>query len=243
MQYRFLVSDYCQLKKFQEILKGMEPQMEQFIWFLQKEYTVTDLPRTVILTDCQTATQLISDIPIPAYTNDLRTVFCPEIEVWKSIYLQQLVDTELPTIRRYYEKELSKNSVLQILGHEFVHHSELFWEDAYEKSSWFEEGMCEYLSRKYFLTESEFEREVWANSILLEHFETAHGPVSLESFGSTTYQQDIAGIFCCYWKSFLAVQTLIERYNGDIRAVFREYHRWAGEEANQTLAQWFHLEG
>ncbi len=242
MEYRFLVSDNCQLEKFQKLLRSIEPKIEQFICFLQNEYAVVELPRTVILSDHKTATQLISDIPIPAYTNDLRTVFCPEMDVWREIYLQQLADTEHTPIRSYYERELSENSVLQILGHEFVHHSELFWESAYEKGIWFEEGMCEYISRKYFLTELEFEREVWANSLLVEHFEAAHGLVSLESFGSETYRQDIAAMFCCYWKSFLAVRTLADRYDGDILSVFREYHRWAKEEPNQTLTQWFHLE-
>lgn len=51
------------------------------------------------------------------------------------------------------------HNVLQILGHEMAHHSDLFLDETYETEMWFEEGMAEYISRRYFLTYEEYAAE------------------------------------------------------------------------------------
>ncbi len=242
MEYRYLVGSHHQLTHYQTICSDFILKIEAFLQFLQETYSVTDLPRTVILTDFPTATQGISSIPVPAYTNDFRTVFCPDLEIWKGLYLRQLEKRESAELRQYYTEMLSSNHVLQILGHEFVHHSDFFLDEAYEKGIWFEEGMCEYISRKYFLTAEEFDREVWANSLLTAQYEQQYGSRSLDDFEADTYREDYVSIFHGYWKSFLAVHGLVERYQGDVRQVFQEYQRWHASAAASTLAQWFHLE-
>ncbi len=154
--------------------------------------------------------------------------------------MRQLEHQDHDEIRAYYETAFSQNHILQILGHEFVHHSDLFLEDfASDRGTgiWFEEGMCEYISRKYFLTQLELESLAHINSLLV----TQYGFFSLESFGEATYQEDYASIFVGYWRSYLAVQELVDRYSGDVLAVFREYHRWAQSGSPKTLAEWFHI--
>ncbi len=242
MKHIFAVQNQAELLAYQSFLEKHRAELWQYLTFLKDPYCVVQLPRSVVWADQETATYLISDLPIPAYTNEFRTVFCPEIEVWKRIYLSQLELLPNSQIREYYETELTVNHILQILGHEFVHHSELFldgFEEALESGIWFEEGMCEYISRAYFLTESQFQREAQINAMLVELFRDRYGSSSLEQFGAGTYQGDYAGIFFQYWRSFLAVQEIVERFGGDIAAVFRSYHQWDRLGRKNALTEWF----
>ena len=242
MEHIFAVRDQAELLTHQAFLAKHRTKLEQYLTFLRERYAVTDLPRAVIWTDMETATHLISDIPVPAYTNEYRTMFCPDLETWKSLYLRQLEQLAEEEIREYYTEELSENNILQILGHEFVHHSDMFLDDFEEERDcgiWFEEGMCEYISRKYFLTDSEFDRVAHINALLVDLLKDQYGTQPLEDFGTATYREDYAGIFYAYWRSFLAVQEIVERFSGDIPAVFRSYHDWDREGRKESLTKWF----
>lgn len=126
MKHIYAVSDRKQLDNLQAFVLSIEPRFSDYLAYLKEAFQVSDLPRCILWTDLETATQLISNIPLPAYTNDYRTVFCPDLSVWREIYLRQLDHAEIPAVRNYYTNQLTRNHVLQILGHEFVHHSELF---------------------------------------------------------------------------------------------------------------------
>lgn len=244
MKHIYAVKDKEELHALQAFVHSIEPRLTAFLEFLTETYAVTDLPRSIVWTDLETATHLISDIPIPGYTNEYRTVFCPDLEGWRNIYLHQLSKIEIPIVREYYKYKLSQNHVLQILGHEFVHHSQLFldgFDTDYESGIWFEEGMCEYISRKYFLTEEEFQEEAMANAILVDTFRAKFGNHPLENFGLSTYRDDYASIFYEYWRSFLAVESLITAHNGNLHAVFRSYRQWHESHSPLTLEQWFGL--
>lgn len=245
MKHIFAVRKETELHAYQAFLSKHQAKLARYLDFLKEQYAVTDLPRAVVWTNEETATQLLSDIPVPAYTNEFRTVFCPDLETWKQIYLRQLENISSDEVRRYYENELSENHVLQILGHEFVHHSELFldgFDSGYDSGIWFEEGMCEYISRAYFLTGREFAQEARINALLVALLRERYGNHSLEDFGAAVYRGDYAGLFFEYWRSFLAVQKIVERFGGDIQAVFREYHRWYREGSGKALVEWFAVE-
>ena len=237
----FAVSSEEQLTAYRRFYEEHHARLDKFLHFLENQLAVHSLPRCVVLTNLETATQLLSDIPIPAYTNDCRTVFCPETDVWKKLYLQQAERPLCPEIMEYYETKLTENHLLQILGHELVHHSDLFLDDAWERSRWFEEGMCEYISRKYFLSEKEFQEEVRINALLTSLYEGKHGIMSPEAFSAASYQGPLGSVFYLYWKSFLTVHTLVQQKSGDVTAVFREYHRWFQEAPEMPLLQWFRM--
>lgn len=244
MKHIFTVQTQEELAHYQAHVQKIQDKFSLFLDFLSRTYQVTDLPRAIVWTNKETATHLISDIPLPAYTNEYRTVFCPALEVWREIYLHQLDRQDNPEVRSYYETRLTENHVLQILGHEFVHHSKLFVEDFetyYESSVWFEEGMCEYISRKFFLTEQEFHEEAHINTLLVEQFRETYGTHTLDSFGAATYLGDYASIFYEYWRSFLAVNQLVEAKNGDVMAVFQKYRQWYSSGREQPLTEWFHV--
>lgn len=117
MKQIFAVQTEADFQKYLTFVHKIQSRLDDYLAFLKSNYQVIDLPRCILWTDCDTATRLISDIPVPAYTNDYRTVFCPDLEVWKKIYLHQLDAEDDEEIRRYYEGSLTKNHILQILGH------------------------------------------------------------------------------------------------------------------------------
>ena len=235
----FAVSSESELRHYQTIAGHIREKLNTYLESIIKEYAVTDLPRAILWTCEENATKLISDIPVPAYTNDYRTIFCPDLEVWQKIYLKQLDILPDEDAKRYYMTRLTEDNMLQILGHEFVHHSDLFLEGTYEKGIWFEEGMCEYISRKYFLTETEFAEEAWINERLVDLYQQKFGKRSLEAFGADTYKDGYADIFHGYWSSFLAVKDIIDRFGGNVMEVFREYQRWFDSNSDLSLSEWF----
>lgn len=245
----YLVEDAAQLEEYRAFASAARPRMESYLDFLRQQYQVTQLPEAIFWTDRHTATHLLSDIPAPAYTNEKRTVFTPCLDCWRQIYKSQLEgiswpDSQQPIVRaleQYYETQLEPVHLLQILGHEFAHHSPLFlmgFEDAREKGVWFEEGMVEYISRTYFLPPQQYQAEKQANRQLVELLTPYYGQHPLEDFGAETYAGSFGSIFFEYWRSFLAVDALVQRFGGT-EQVFRLYHDWARAGASSTLEEWF----
>ena len=167
----------------------------------------------------------------------------PELTVWKDLYLLQLENYESSHQTRAIEghyQSLSENSLLQIVGHELAHWSEHFLDDfdGYGAYIWFEEGMVEYISRKYFFTNEEFRVEKACNQSLVKLFQKKHGWHSLNDFGTSTYQGNYASIFYEYWRSFLTVDKLVENL-GSVQTVFDSYHRWVNTDKTLPLLDWF----
>lgn len=246
MEHVYAVQTAQELEERQAFVREHWGRIDEYVRFLERDLAVEELPRSIVWTTRAIATQLVSNIPLPAYTNDFRVMFDPDLEAWRDIYLAQLdglpQSAALEKVRDHYRRGLSHDHVLQILGHELAHHSELFLDDVYDSDPWFEEGMVEYISRRYFLTDAEFEAQAEADRLLVDLLEPRYGGRSLARFGAETYQQDYAGIFFDYRRSFLAVQCLVDEADGSVLAVLRACRRWYDGPRTQTLAQWSHLE-
>ena len=243
MENLYLVKDENQLAAFRDFVAKNAAKLQDYLAFLKDEFAVYDLPQAIIWSDFDSATQIIREIPVPAYTNDKRMVMTPELLVWKDLYLLQLENYETSHQTRAIEshyKSLSGNSLLQIVGHELAHWSEHFSDDfdGYGAYIWFEEGMAEYISRKYFFTDEEFRAEKAYNRSLVKLFQKKHGWHSLNDFGTSTYQGNYASIFYEYWRSFLTVDKLVENL-GSVQAVFNSYHRWENTDKTLPLLDWF----
>ena len=248
MEHVYAVQTAQELAERQTFVRENQERINDYVRFLEQEYAAAELPRSIVWTTRAIATRLVSDIPLPAYTNDFRVMFDPDLEGWRSIYLAQLDGLpDNPAVRRvrsHYEHGLGQNHVLHILGHELAHHSELFLdgpEDYFSGDIWFEEGMAEYIGRRYFLTDAEFEAQAEADRLLAGLLEPRYGGHPLGQFGAETYKRDFAGIFFDYRRSFLAVHQLVNEYSG-VKAVFSAYHGWHTDPKGRTLAQWFRLE-
>lgn len=245
MKHIYAVETEEELERYQKFASQIQPSLDKYVSYLQQEFQVVDFPNVILWTSQETATQQLSNIPLPAYTNSHRIVITPDLCSWRNIYLHQtddLPDDAAASICYYYTHCLNRNHVLQILGHELVHHSELFLDAVYDsgKGIWFEEGMAEYISRRYFLTEAEFQQEAEINRLIVTLRRKGQDP--LDTFGRNTYQGDFSSIFLAYWRSFLAVNQIVEDFRGNISAVFSSYHRWYESVSSLSLAQWFQLE-
>lgn len=211
----FAVKSAGELANYQAFVQRIEEKLYRYIAVLQKKYAVEEWPSTIIWTSHETATKRLNNIPVPAYTNERRIVFCPELRVWREIYLAQLKGLTGETaakIRKYYETCLNENHVLQILGHEFAHHSEYFSDEDYEIDPWYEEGMAEYISRKELLSEAEFEEKAEIERLLVDLLSPRFSKGNLAP-GSG---EDYAGIFFSYWRGFLAAQKRVAVYGGNV---------------------------
>ena len=243
MENLYLVKDENQLVAFRDFVAKNAAKLQDYLAFLKDEFAIYDLPQAIIWSDFDSATQIIREIPVPTYTNDKRMVMTPELPVWKDLYLLQLENYETShqtrAIANHYQS-VSENSLLQIVGHELAHWSEHFSDDfnGYGAYIWFEEGMAEYISRKYFFTDEEFRAEKAYNQSLVKLFQKKHGWHSLNDFGTSTYQGNYASIFYEYWRSFLTVDKLVENL-GSVQAVFNSYHRWANTDKTLPLLDWF----
>lgn len=244
MEHIYAVKNQEELIKYQRLAEQIQPRLSKYINFLKDEYAVCNLPRSIIWTSADVATRLISNIPIPAYTNAFRIVMNPDVASWREIYLRQLYGLEqnqqYDELYRYYTNDISINHILQILGHELAHHTPLFLNGFGESGGiWFEEGMAEFISRQYFLTDEEYEAEYRHNLTLVELLKNKYGAHSLEDFGAATYEGDYASIFFEYWRSYLTVRQIVENHHGSVQAVFESYHCWAATKNHTTLLDWF----
>jgi len=243
MKFVYAVQNESELEKYRCFSESIRERLYSYICFLAREYQVRELPRTIVLTNRETATELISDIPVPAYTNEYRVVMTPDREVWSEIYRHQLDGLDhVEELLAYYENELTDSHILQILGHELAHHSELFLDDFGDDDGpgiWFEEGMVEYISRRYFLSPAQFQKELEVNRKIVGLLTPRYGNHSLEEFGKETYSGDYASIFFEYWRSFLAVHQIVNHFGGDVQAVFRSYRAWYESNSGKSLSEWF----
>lgn len=244
MEFLYAAQSAEELERLRMQSAPLTDTLEAYLHYLRTALDVRSLPRCIVWCSAETATKRLSGIPLPAYTNETRTVMCPDLAAWKAIYLHQLdglSERQAKPLREYYE-HLPISALRQILGHEFVHQSEHFPDDETGESGiWFEEGMAEYISRRYFFSATEYAAAREADQRLLRAHAARYGGRSLEDFGAATYALDYAGIFYDYRRSFLAVEGLVE-VRGSVDAVFEAYHAYLASDREKPLAQWFGLE-
>ncbi len=233
-----------EVEKYERMVKRFKKQLSEYQKLLEEEYVLVDQPKAVVWTSATSATTVFSELPIPAFTNKDLIYITPDLEEWQKLFFRQLEGRALPEIRKFYE-ELSNNFILAILGHELTHHSDLFLDefgDERQDGIWFEEGMCEYLSRKHLLTEKEFLEIALVEQQLVDEFQESYGHRPIDDFGSSSYEKDLSSIFFDYWRSFLSIKYLVEeRYGNDVQSVFRDYHSWHKEGRKLPLTEFFGL--
>ncbi|MBC5635320.1 collagenase [Ornithinibacillus sp. BX22] len=233
------VEDYM---KHQPVMEFFMSRLSLYQRELEEHYALTELPKGIVWTTAELATETFSTVPIPAYTNKDLIYFTPDIEAWRSLFLRQLEGLEDPEIESFYET-ISEKHIFSILGHELTHHLDLFpdeFDEEREDSIWFEEGMCEFLPRKAMLDEHEFNEFTKVETELVAIFKEKYGKHSLDYFGQASYKGSLTSIMYDYWRSFLAVKYLVEEWaNGDTMKVFQAYHDWHYKGRKQPLTDYF----
>lgn len=230
--------------KYQDVIERFGKKLKEYQHILEENFALSEMPKAIVWTTEELATTVLSTIPIPAYTNKDIIYMSPDLPAWRKLFIKQLDGKPLPHIQKFYEN-YSENHLLTILGHELTHHSDLFideFEDDRGDSIWFEEGMCEYLPRKFLLNKKEFEEITNIEMELVEVFKDKYGIRPLDEFGSSSYEGTLSSIMYDYWRSYLAVKFLVEvRAKNNIELVFDAYQKWHKEGRKVPLTEFFHL--
>ena len=74
MRYLYAVETEAELRDYQAFAARVQPRLDACLRFFREEYAVKELPRAVVWTGREAATELLSDIPVPAYTNEFRVI-------------------------------------------------------------------------------------------------------------------------------------------------------------------------
>lgn len=226
--------------KYQGTIERFQNRLVAYQQELERNYALNDLPKAIVWTTGELATTIFSEIPIPAFTNKDIMYISPDIKYWRNLFVQQLEGKENPSIKTFYEN-LSEDHIFTIVGHELMHHSDLFVgefdDDDWEDSIWFEEGMCEYLPRKLILNEVAFNKIANVESELVKMFKNTYGHHSIDAFGEASYHGNLTSIMFDYWRSFLAVKYLVEEQaNHDVKQVFKAYQEWHTNGRKEPLS-------
>ncbi|GKW47439.1 hypothetical protein [Planococcus sp. NCCP-2050] len=216
-------------EKYQGITESFNKRLLDYQKVMEKDFALTELPKAFVWTSAELATTVFSEVPIPAFTNKDVIYMSPDLAEWRQLFLKQLDGKDLPHIEQFYAN-YSENQLFTIAAHELTHHSDLFEDEFHverDDSIWFEEGMCQYLPRKFVLSPAEFDEITAIESELVKVFTEDYGGRSLDDFGSASYLGSLSSIMFDYWRSFLAVKELIEgHFNNDIQTVFKQYRQW-----------------
>ncbi|MFQ3544597.1 hypothetical protein Q7A53_10940 [Halobacillus rhizosphaerae] len=244
MKHIFAFENKSDYEQFDGIIVNFRKKLSNYQKILEEQYALKEAPKAIVWTSEELATNIFSNLPIPAFTNENIIYFSPDLSAWRRLFIQQLEGRKAPEIRRYYE-HLSENQLVTILGHELTHHSDLFVDEFDEErvdSIWFEEGMCDYLARKYILSETEFMEIVNAEAQMIVLFKDKYGHHSLDEFGGESYQGSLTSIMYNYWRSFQAVKYLVEdKADHDIDHIFKEYQSWNHNGRKVPLTDYFNL--
>ncbi|WP_409297412.1 hypothetical protein V1498_05680 [Peribacillus sp. SCS-26] len=245
MKHIFAFEHPEDMKTYQDLVNRFRDKLDEYQQVLQEQYALCDVPKGIVWPSEDLATSFFSRVPIPAFTNKDIIYMSPDLAGWRAFFLEVMEGYHTPRIKEFYAN-MQDIYLLAIAGHELTHHSDLFvdeFDDERENSIWFEEGMCDYLSRKYLLTESEFKSITAVETEQVKLLKERFGDQSLDEFGIHTYQGSITSIMYNYWRSFLAVKYLVEvKADHDVHQVFNAYHTWHHEGRKMPLTRYFELD-
>ncbi|MDQ0221770.1 hypothetical protein [Streptococcus moroccensis] len=211
--------------------------------YLAERFQLFEPAEAVVWTTAESAMTILSQNVVPAYNNGTRIVISPDVREWQSFFLEGFAPySDMPVEVLNYYKNLSESHVKQVFFHELTHDCDIFGADydSERDDLWFEEGMCEYISRYYLLSNDEFLNIKQIEELQVAYFETKLGHFNLESFDQTTYEKgQRAYLMSFYAKAFIEICHLVEAY-GSLSGVLERYQKWWGAKTNQTLYDWLH---
>ncbi|UOQ95006.1 hypothetical protein MUO14_08795 [Halobacillus shinanisalinarum] len=235
MRYAVSVTDTTYIKEIEESGISLNERLADFAKSLE-EITSFEKPRGIVFHDLKSATELYSEISLPAYTSRDLIHINPLTEVWKDIFLKSARGKSVTKAELYYSS-LEDMDVAIIAAHELTHHADFFRDDFEddEENMWFEEGMCDYIARKLMLSEGRFNEISEVENLLIEAYKEDYGEYTLDQFGKSGYRHrespGYSADFYDYWRSTQTVQTLVEEYfNGSIAGLINCYEQWDEKE-------------
>ncbi len=202
-------------------------------------------PKGIIYHDFKSASSVYSDTPLPAYTSRELIHICPELGVWKRIYLDAILNSNCKGAQRYF-KELNLTDIASIIAHEWTHHLEMFinFEDHNDSNMWFEEGTCFYLPRKLLMDKDQFANIHTVEKNLIDEYSHAFGEYSLKQFGESD-KGGFSGALFDYWRASFAITFITEHYlSGEPMELLKLYEEWkksSNDYIDDFIIQTLHL--
>lgn len=127
MNYAVSVTNTLYVKELEESGIELIELLNTFSESL-KELTSFANPRGIVFHDLKSATEIFSDIPLPAYTSRELIHINPLVEIWKDIFMSSVKNKKSLKPERYYSS-LELVDVAVIAAHELTHHSDFFHDD------------------------------------------------------------------------------------------------------------------
>ena len=243
MKHIYAFESLEEAKEYEPVINELKTKLEAYETYLKENFKLIDPPKGIAWTTGELATKTFSENPIPAYTNKDVIFMSPDKHDWRNVYFEMMIEVTDDDIEDYFNRE-AENLMITVAGHEMTHHIDLFFEDFdgnYIDGIWFEEGMCDYISRKYFLSDDEFKKLYEIEVRLIEYYLDQFGDESIETFGLATYGGSMHYIMFQYWRSFAIVTHLVEEKYGSIDVVFKHYEAWYDNGQKGTLAAHFDI--
>ena len=153
-------------ERYEADINYLVEKLQRYELFLKENFKLIHRPKSIVWTSWDLATTVFSNFPVPAFTNQHTIYMTPSVEEWRAFYQSQLENEMLSSeenieeIKQYFNS-ITLDHVFCILAHELTHHIELFpdeFDDDRTDGIWFEEGMCEYLSQKFTLTQERYDK-------------------------------------------------------------------------------------
>ncbi|MGP4075899.1 hypothetical protein [Halobacillus sp. K22] len=232
--------------KHQDTIEKFSEKLKTYQQVLEEKYALATLPKGIVWTSENLATTFFSEVPVPAYTEGDVIYISPDLSAWRRLLAEQVEGLNISEVEDFFA-HCSDDCLFTILAQELTHHANLFVEefDGERKlNTWFEEGMCNYLSRKHLLDNSEFKELTNIEVELVEIFKDKYGQHSLDELESNFPQSSsLTHRMFDYWRSYLIVEFLVEvRANNDLDWIFSEYNNWDRAGRTVPLLQYFEME-
>lgn len=230
MQYAISVTDTLNVETIEAQGLQVIEVLKEFSVAL-KDITSFEAPRGIVFHDLKSATELYSDIPIPAYTSRDLIHLSPDPAVWKELFLST-VKEGMEHAEAYYSST-NHLDVAAIAAHELTHHADFFHDDfeGDDVNMWFEEGLCEYIPSKLMFSEQKFQETSEVEEMLIESYKEEFGEYCLSEFGKAGYRygekNGYAGAFYDYWRSKKVVKALVEdHFDNRMSSLIACYRMW-----------------
>jgi len=245
MKYAISVTDTSRTKEIENNGLKIIDLLKNFSLFLG-QITNFDNPRGIVFHDLESATELYSTSPLPAYTSRDLIHITPLVKTWRDLFLSTTKDIDVKKATEYY-MSLDLTDIATIAGHELTHQSEFFHDDFDEidyENTWFEEGMCFYIPRKLIMPENKFNEIMEVESQLIDVYKNKYGEYSLNQFGESgenaSENEIYSAAFYDYWRSTKVIRTLVEDYfNHQISDLIKCYRKWVAQDSNPLLQTFF----
>lgn len=242
MKYIYAFENEQEHSKYEDVINQLIPEINRYKNILEEKYQLKELPNGFIWTTPYIASNIFSDIKLPAYTRNEAIYLSPDKTKWLDIFHEQLGGYDMEWIDEYYKNNIFRQ-LRELACHELTHHIDLFpgtFDDYANSDIWFEEGMAFYIPRKNLLSLAELEEITRVELSIAKQLDKKYGNHSIFDFGEETYDGSIDSIMFDYFRSYLIIKYLVEKkFAGNELTLLKEYNEYFPSRKSINFESYF----